>query len=70
MASKSPPPGRKGKVQYNIRVDSDVLNRFRDYCNRNGLDPQGQVILFMKRVLESEFDFQERLWTALQEEGS
>ncbi len=70
MVTKPPSTGRKGKVQYNIRVDSDVLNRFRDYCTRNGLDPQGQVVLFMKRVLESEFDFQERLWAALQEEPS
>ncbi len=70
MGSKAAPAARRGKVQYNIRVDSDVLNRFRDYCARNGLDPQGQVILFMRRVLESEFDFQERLWAALQEEPS
>ena len=62
-------PSRKAKVQFNIRVDADVLARFRDYCGRNGLDPQGQIVLFMKRVLESEFDFQERLWTALQEES-
>ncbi len=70
MTAKAAVPGRKGKVQYNIRVDAEVLRRFRDYCARNGLDPQGQVVLFMKRVLESEFDFQERLWSALQEESS
>ena len=70
MPAKPPASGRKAKVQYNIRVDAEVLRRFREYCARNGLDPQGQVILFMKRVLESEFDFQERLWTALQEESS
>jgi len=55
------------KVQFNIRVEADVLGKFRAYCDRNGLDPQGQVVLFMKRVLDTEFDFQERLWTALQE---
>jgi hypothetical protein len=70
MAPKASVAGRKGKVQFNIRVDAEVLQRFRDYCVRNGLDPQGQVVLFMKRVLESEFDFQERLWAALQEESS
>ncbi len=69
MAPKAPGAGRKGKVQFNIRVDGDVLTKFREYCTRNGLDPQGQVVLFMKRVLESEFDFQERLWTALQTES-
>ncbi len=70
MKPKATSAARKEKVQYNIRVDADVLRRFREYCNRNGLDPQGQIVLFMKRVLESEFDFQERLWTALQPEGS
>lgn len=63
-------PKAKGeKVQFNIRVDRDVLEKFRAYCRGNGLDPQGQVVLFMKRVLDSEFDFQERLWTALQTES-
>ncbi len=70
MPPKAAIPPRKGKVQYNIRVDAEVLKRFREYCTRNGLDPQGQIVLFMKRVLESEFDFQERLWTALQSESS
>ncbi len=60
---------RRAKVQFNIRVEGEVLERFRDYCTRNGLDPQGQIVLFMKRVLDSEFDFQERLWTALQAES-
>ncbi len=69
MTPKVANPPRKGRVQYNIRVEGEVLRRFRDYCDRNGLDPQGQIILFMKRVLESEFDFQERLWSALQSES-
>ena len=69
MTPKTLSAGRKGKVQFNIRVEGEVLSRFRDYCIRNGLDPQGQIVLFMKRVLDSEFDFQERLWTALQEEN-
>ena len=56
------------KVQFNIRVDREVLERFRAYCHRNGLDPQGQIVLFMQRVLDAEFDFQERLWSALKTE--
>ena len=55
------------KVQFNIRVDEEVLARFREYCRRNGLDPQGQIVLFMRKVLDTEFDFQERLWSALKE---
>jgi hypothetical protein len=69
MTAKALGAPRKGKVQFNIRVEGEVLARFRDYCVRNGLDPQGQIVLFMKRVLDSEFDFQERLWTALQAES-
>ena len=61
---------RPEKIQFNIRVDGEVLARFRDYCSRNGLDPQGQVVLFMRKVLDTEFDFQERLWSALKEERS
>lgn len=60
---------RKEKVQFNIRVDQEVLDQFRRYCEENGLDPQGQIVLFMKRVLDSEFDFQQRLWAALQSES-
>lgn len=60
------PKPKHERVQFNIRVDSDVLEQFRTYCARNGLDPQGQILLFMKRVLDSEFDFQRRLWEALQ----
>jgi hypothetical protein len=61
---------RAEKVQFNIRVEGDVLARFREYCHRNGLDPQGQIVLFMQRVLDTEFDFQQRLWSALKEESS
>ena len=56
------------KIQFNIRVDGEVLTRFREYCRRNGLDAQGQIVLFMQRVLDKEFDFQERLWSALKAE--
>src|SRR5207244_5375047 len=61
---------RPEKIQFNIRVEGEVLARFRDYCRRNGLDPQGQVVLFMRKVRDTEFDFQERLWSALREERS
>ncbi len=67
-APRAMPPKGPEKVQFNIRVDGEVLGKFRDYCRRNGLDPHGQIILFMRRVLETEFDFQQRLWSALKEE--
>ena len=53
------------KQPFNIRVDADLLRRFKEYCERNGLDPRGQVVLFMKRIIASEFDFQGKLWEAL-----
>jgi len=57
------------KKQFNIRVDAELLRRFREYCDRNGLEPRGQIVLFMKRVVESEFDFQDKLWEALRRES-
>jgi len=72
MSGRRPsgPSAGKVKIQFNIRVDADILEGFRAYCARNGLDPHGQIVLFMKRVLDTEFDFQDRLWTALREEPS
>ncbi len=60
---------RKGeKAQFNIRMDAELLRRYRDFCDRNGLDPHGQVINFMRRLVESEYDFQEKLWEILREQ--
>ena len=67
--ARTVPPRPAEKIQFNIRVDGEVLTRFREYCRRNGLDPQGQIVLFMQRVLDTEFDFQERLWSALKMES-
>ncbi len=53
------------KAQFNIRMNSELLQKYRDYCDANGLDPQGQVINFIKRIVESEYDFQEKLWQVL-----
>jgi uncharacterized protein (DUF4415 family) len=55
------------KAQFNIRMDRDLLERYREFCDRNGLDPQGQVINFIRRLVESEYDFQEKLWQVLTE---
>ena len=66
--TRAAPPKAAAKIQFNIRVEREVIEQFRDYCRRNGLDPQGQIVLFMRRVLETEFDFQQRLWSALKAE--
>ncbi|MFQ5986947.1 MAG: hypothetical protein ACE5KQ_06275 [Thermoplasmata archaeon] len=64
MASR----GKGEKSQFNIRMDTELLQRYRDFCDRNGLDPHGQVINFMRRLVESEYDFQEKLWEILREQ--
>jgi hypothetical protein len=60
--------GKGEKAQFNIRMDAEVLRRYRDFCDRNGLDPHGQIINFMRRLVESEYDFQEKLWEILREQ--
>ncbi len=58
---------REEKAQFNIRMDQKLLRRYREYCDQNGLDPQGQVINFIRRLVDSEYDFQEKLWQILTE---
>ncbi len=53
------------KAQFNIRVDEDLLGAFRKFCDQNGLDPQAQIVHFMRRVVNSEVDLQDKLWEAL-----
>jgi antitoxin component of RelBE/YafQ-DinJ toxin-antitoxin module len=57
-----------GKTQYNIRIDSELLRRYKEFCKENGLDPQGQIVNFMKRIVDSEYLFQEKLWEVLTKE--
>ncbi len=57
------------KAQFNIRIDSDLLGRFRGYCERHGLDAHGQIVIFMKRMVDAEYDFQDKLWEALRTEA-
>lgn len=60
---------RREKAQFNIRMDRELLERYRDYCKENGLDPQGQVVNFIRRVVDAEYDFQEKLWQILTEQS-
>jgi hypothetical protein len=62
-------PREPMKTQWNIRVDLQLLERFREYCEQNGLDPAAQIVLFMKRVVAAEYDFQDKLWEALRAEA-
>lgn len=56
------------KAQYNIRIDEDLLRSYKKFCKENGLDPQGQIVNFMKRLVSSEYDFQEKLWEILRQD--
>jgi antitoxin component of RelBE/YafQ-DinJ toxin-antitoxin module len=56
---------RTEKTQFNIRIDAELLRRYKDFCKENGLDPQGQIVNFMKRIVDSEYLFQEKLWEVL-----
>ena len=60
-------PGRAPKAQFNIRIDEDLLRAYKEYCKENGLDPHGQIVNFMRRLVSSEFDFQEKLWEILRQ---
>jgi len=57
------------KSQFNIRLSKELLERYREYCERHGLDPHGQIVIFMKRVVDAEYDFQDKLWDALRAEA-
>jgi len=48
--------------QFNVRMDADLLERYKQYCETNGLDPHQQIIIFVKKMVDSQFDFQEKLW--------
>jgi hypothetical protein len=54
--------GRKAMAQFNVRMEADLLKKYREYCENNALDPHQQIILFIEKVVETQFDFQERLW--------
>jgi antitoxin component of RelBE/YafQ-DinJ toxin-antitoxin module len=56
---------RTEKSQFNIRIDAELLQRYKNFCKENGLDPQGQIVNFMKRIVDSEYLFQEKLWEVL-----
>jgi len=58
------------KSQFNIRIERDLLGRFREYCVRHGLDPHGQIVIFMRRMVDAEYDFQDKLWEALRTEAA
>jgi hypothetical protein len=61
--------GKAPKAQFNIRIDEDLLRAYKEFCKENGLDPHGQIVNFMKRLVTSEFDFQDKLWEILRQDA-
>lgn len=53
---------KKRMAQFNVRMDAELLEKYRDYCERNAVDPHQQIIIFIQRIVETKFDLQERLW--------
>ena len=54
--------GGKRMAQFNVRMNADLLKRYRDYCEKNALDPHQQIIIFIEKVVDTQLDLQERLW--------
>jgi hypothetical protein len=49
-------------AQFNVRMDAKLLDDYKRYCEENGLDPHQQVVLYIKKVLEMRYNFQDRLY--------
>lgn len=54
--------GKRRMAQFNVRMDAELLDKYREYCEKNALDPHQQIILFIERVVTTKLDLQERLW--------
>lgn len=63
------PAGTAQKAQFNIRIDEDILRAYKEFCEENGLDPHGQIVNFMRRLVSSEYDFQDKLWAILRQDA-
>ena len=61
--ARAPASGRF--KQLNLRVDAELLDNYRDYCAREGLDPHQLVINFLQRVVDRQLGFEAKLWQAL-----
>lgn len=60
---------QKAMAQFNVRMDAGLLKKYKEYCKRNGLDPHQQLILFVRKMVETQFEFQDRLWDHIKKKG-
>lgn len=62
MAKKTP------QAQFNIRLDTELYRKYRAYCEANGLDPVLQIINYIQRLVQTQFNVQEKLWEVMRKE--
>ncbi|MEW5759192.1 MAG: hypothetical protein AB1779_00320 [Candidatus Thermoplasmatota archaeon] len=53
--------------QFNVRMEAELLEKYRKYCKENGLDPHIQIVNYIRRLVETKYDFQEKLWEIMRE---
>lgn len=41
---------------FNIRIDEDMLNEYKSYCNENGYDISKRIRLFIKLDLSNKLE--------------
>ena len=61
--AKKPP-----QAQFNIRMDAELYRKYRSYCEENGLDPVLQIINYIQRLVQTQFNVQEKLWEVMRKE--
>ena len=64
VARKARPP----RAQFNIRLDPELYRRYRAYCEENGLDPVLQIINYIQRLVQTQYNVQEKLWEVMRKE--
>jgi hypothetical protein len=56
------------QAQFNIRMDPELYRKYREYCEANGLDPVLMIINYIQRLVQTQFNVQERLWQVMRKE--
>ena len=59
---------RTPQAQFNIRMDAELYKKYRAYCQENGLDPVLQIINYIQRLVQTQFNVQEKLWEVMRKE--
>jgi hypothetical protein len=60
--------GRPARAQFNIRLDPELYRRYRAYCDQNGLDPVLQIINYIQRLVQTQYNVQEKLWEVMRKD--